>query len=118
MLLVAVAAVRGARSTLVASQRSGSGWPRPAKRAKEELEASLYFHRIALADRELSADNLGRALELLDECPPGLRQWEWYYLERLCRVEPVILRDYGRGPQRGVPAPTANRSPPQAKTGP
>jgi WD40 repeat protein len=21
-----------------------------------------------------------------------LRQWEWHYLERLCRVEPVILR--------------------------
>src|SRR6516165_557647 len=29
--------------------------------AKEELEASLYFHRIAPAHRELSVDNLGRA---------------------------------------------------------
>src|SRR5262249_54697933 len=62
-------------------------------RAKEELEAGLYFERIALAHRELSADNLGRALGLLDECPEGLRQWEWHYLERLCRLDPVILRD-------------------------
>src|SRR5262249_29048604 len=62
-------------------------------RAKEELEAGLYFHRITLAHRELSADNLGRAQELLDDCPQGLRQWEWHYLKRLCRAEPVVLRD-------------------------
>jgi eukaryotic-like serine/threonine-protein kinase len=60
-------------------------------RAKEELEASLYFQGIALAHLELSQDNLGRAQKLLDDCPAGLRQWEWYYLKRLCRVEPVNL---------------------------
>ena len=68
--------------------------------AKADLQQTLererrdsYFHRITLAHRELSADNLGRALELLGECPEDLRQWEWHYLMRLCRVEPVILRD-------------------------
>jgi len=62
-------------------------------RAKEELESNLYFHRIALAHQELSRDNLGRALELLNQCPKGLRQWEWHYLDRLCRLDPVVLRD-------------------------
>jgi WD40 repeat protein len=62
-------------------------------RAKEELEASLYFQGIALADLELSRDNLGRARDELDACPPGLRWWEWYYLTRLCRLDPVILPD-------------------------
>jgi WD40 repeat protein/serine/threonine protein kinase len=68
--------------------------------AKTDLEQTLererrdsYFHRITLAHRELSADNLGRALELLDECPVDLREWEWHYLMRLCRVDPLILRD-------------------------
>jgi WD40 repeat protein len=61
--------------------------------AKQNLEASLYFHRIALAHRELSRDNLGLAQELLDKCPAGLRQWEWHYLKRLCRTEPVVLKD-------------------------
>ena len=68
--------------------------------AKADLEQTLererrdsYFHRIALAHRELSVNNLGRALQLLGECPEDLREWEWYYLMRLCRVEPVILRD-------------------------
>jgi WD40 repeat protein/tRNA A-37 threonylcarbamoyl transferase component Bud32 len=62
-------------------------------RAKEVLEINLYFHRIALAHQELSRDNLGRALPLLEACPEGLRQWEWHYLNRLCRLGPVILRD-------------------------
>jgi WD40 repeat protein/serine/threonine protein kinase len=52
-----------------------------------------YFRRIALAYRELSSENLGGALKLLSDCPQDLRQWEWHYLMRLCRVEPLILRD-------------------------
>jgi WD40 repeat protein/serine/threonine protein kinase len=61
------------------------------KQARAREQQSLYFHRIALAHQELLADNLGRALKLLDECPDDLRDWEWYYLRRLCRVEPVVL---------------------------
>jgi WD40 repeat protein len=66
-----------------------------AETARRELEGTLYFQRIALAHRELSADNLGRVLELLDLCPEGLRKWEWYHLKRLCRVDPLVLRDKG-----------------------
>lgn len=69
-------------------------------RANAELTESLdrerqeaNFHRITLAHRDLSADNLGRALKLLEACPNDLREWEWHYLMRLCRVEPLILRD-------------------------
>jgi eukaryotic-like serine/threonine-protein kinase len=58
----------------------------------ERERRDAYFHRIALAHRELSRDNLGRALKHLEECPPELRQWEWHYLNRLCRVEPVVLQ--------------------------
>jgi WD40 repeat protein/serine/threonine protein kinase len=58
---------------------------------RERREAN--FHRITLAHRELSADNLGRALKLLEECPQDLREWEWHYLMRLCKVEPLVLRD-------------------------
>jgi WD40 repeat protein len=68
--------------------------------AKKDLQDTLererrdsYFHRIALAQRELSVNNLKGALQFLGECPEDLRQWEWYYLMRLCRVEPVILRN-------------------------
>jgi WD40 repeat protein/serine/threonine protein kinase len=60
--------------------------------AKEELETTLYFQRIALAHRELLENNLLKAEELLDQCPDDRRAWEWYYLKRLCHVEPVTLR--------------------------
>jgi WD40 repeat protein/tRNA A-37 threonylcarbamoyl transferase component Bud32 len=69
-------------------------------RAREEKEASLYVNSIALAYRELSVDNLARALELLKACPVARRQWEWYYLQRLCRVEPTVLS----GSEKGVHA--------------
>jgi WD40 repeat protein/serine/threonine protein kinase len=51
--------------------------------AKEELERTLYYQRIALAEREWSANNLGRAEQLLEECRADLRHWEWHYLKRL-----------------------------------
>jgi WD40 repeat protein/serine/threonine protein kinase len=67
--------------------------------ATGELEQALgreqrtsYFHRIALAHRELQENNLLQAEELLDQCPSDHRAWEWYYLKRLCHVEPVTVR--------------------------
>ena len=61
------------------------------KRLAEEKQ-SVYFHRIALADRELAANNLARAEELLDLCPLELRRWEWHYLKRSRGKPPLILR--------------------------
>jgi WD40 repeat protein/serine/threonine protein kinase len=60
--------------------------------ALESAEREAYFQRIALAHRELSADTLRRARELLNDCPERLRDWEWRYLARLCRVEPLVIR--------------------------
>lgn len=60
-----------------------------AEVARRELEANLYFHRVALAHREILADNLGEAQKLLLTCPEALRDWEWSYLERLRQVDPA-----------------------------
>src|SRR5439155_13444832 len=62
-------------------------------KALERERCDANFHRITLAHRDLSADNLGRALKLLEACPQDLREWEWHYLMRLCRMEPLVLRD-------------------------
>jgi hypothetical protein len=59
--------------------------------AAEQL-LPLVYDRITLAHRELSRDNLGRAREHLEKCPPEQRQWEWRYLKRHCRFEPLVLR--------------------------
>jgi WD40 repeat protein len=65
-----------------------SQWLRAEAKAKE-LEINLYYHRIALADREALANNWGRVEELLDECPPLLRGWEWHYLKRRRHADPL-----------------------------
>ena len=55
---------------------------RAAERSLGEAEQSLYFQRIALADREFQANNVTRGEELLGLCPEHLRGWEWHYLNR------------------------------------
>jgi WD40 repeat protein/serine/threonine protein kinase len=86
MLVVAVAAL--ATSTVLISRQHSA-----TEKARDSLRRDTYFHRIALAHRELSADNLARALQFLDECPTDLRGWEWQYLMRLCRFEPLVVRE-------------------------
>src|SRR5439155_8868741 len=100
-LLVAVAAGATAAAlqyrlmagTEVRLRNEAQGRAESETQARQELESSLYFHLIALADRELSENNLGRALKLLGECPERLRGWEWHYLNRLCKFDTVILRN-------------------------
>jgi WD40 repeat protein len=104
-VLVAVAALAASTVLIARALRSET-------RAKDDLAGALereqqdaYLHRIALAHRELSADNLRRARELLGECPERLRDWEWHCLSRLCGAEPLVIRDtaevnslaFGRG---------------------
>src|SRR5262249_3845807 len=92
-----VAGLTAAVLLLFAAGFAGVPWDYwRAEAARRELESTLYFQRIALAHRELSADNLGRALKLLDQCPERLRQWEWHYLKRLCRLDPLVLLDPGK----------------------
>jgi WD40 repeat protein/serine/threonine protein kinase len=62
------------------------------KQALDREQHDGYFHRITLAHQELLRDNLARARMHLDQCPVDLRHWEWHYLRRQCRFEPLVLR--------------------------
>src|SRR5262249_19901702 len=70
------------------------------KRTNDRERVEAYFRRIALAHAALSVNDLGGALTFLDQCPEELRGWDWSYLMRLCRVDPVIIR--GQNPVYGV----------------
>jgi WD40 repeat protein/serine/threonine protein kinase len=64
------------------------------KDALERERRNAYYQRIALAEREWSANNLKGMLELLEECPSDLRGWEWDYLQRLrLKVLPPLHHD-------------------------
>jgi WD40 repeat protein/serine/threonine protein kinase len=51
-----------------------------------------YYSRMALAEREYSANNIERVKRLLSDCPPALRGWEWSYLARRCHQEQLTVR--------------------------
>ncbi len=53
-----------------------------------------YYHHVALAHAAWRDEDLSRALRLLDDCPPGLRRWEWHYLTRLCQADATTLRGH------------------------
>jgi WD40 repeat protein len=62
-----------------------------AHSALDRSEKSLYLNRIALAERNWEANNPRRAGEILDACPPKVRDWEWHYLKRLVHAEAMTL---------------------------
>jgi WD40 repeat protein/tetratricopeptide (TPR) repeat protein len=64
------------------------------QKALERERRSLYFQRIARADLEWWNNNVGRADQILDDCPDEYRHWEWRYLKRLCHTDLVTLRGH------------------------
>jgi WD40 repeat protein len=61
----------------------------------KRTEAMLYAARVSLAQQEWFAGNVGRTRQLLDECPPGLRGWEWRHLRSLCSEQRLLIDDSG-----------------------
>ncbi|HEY7154593.1 MAG TPA: protein kinase [Gemmataceae bacterium] len=60
------------------------------KAALEREKETIYVQQIALAGREFAAGNVGRAEELLDDCPEHLRGWEWHFLKRQRYDDPPL----------------------------
>ena len=60
--------------------------------ALEREKETTYLQRTALAGRELAAGNVGRAEELLDDCPERLRGWEWHFLKRQRYDKPAPMQ--------------------------
>jgi eukaryotic-like serine/threonine-protein kinase len=89
-------------ATLVISNRrigSALNEEREARAALSEAldreQRHLYFERIGSAHRFWSSNQTVRAGQLLDLCPPHLRQWEWYYLDRLRQPNCFNLSGHG-----------------------
>jgi WD40 repeat protein/serine/threonine protein kinase len=64
--------------------------------ALHQSDLTSYFHRVNLAHKEWLAGNVGRADQLLNECPRELRQWEWRYVRRLCDADLLALDDHSQ----------------------
>lgn len=100
LLIVALTAAWRAETMRVADERQ----------KRRELEYQLYLTRVGRAYQELAASKPAWAERLLDLCPPDLRRWEWYYLDRLRRLGPTApLEGHTRGVSSVAISPDGRR---------
>ncbi len=72
---------------------------RRAEAALERAVDDLYALHIASAEREWLGDDAARAVQLLEQCPPALRRWEWGHLRRAFRGSRLTLAGHEGGIQ-------------------
>jgi WD40 repeat protein/serine/threonine protein kinase len=89
VILLAIAGLATSTVLIAQEQHATNKALQAATEARADLEEALererqnsYYQRIALAEREWSANNLSGMEQLLDACPVDLRGWEWHYLKR------------------------------------
>ncbi len=79
-------AAEAARQVAETEKQRAETQRRLAVEAKQAETYEAYVARIGLAKAKIDENSFDRALELLDQCPPPLRQWEWGRLTYLCRL--------------------------------
>ncbi|MFO0809241.1 MAG: serine/threonine-protein kinase [Gemmataceae bacterium] len=80
-----------ARDTAEEAKGRAEAAERVVQADKDAAVARLYATSIDLAYREWNDNNVIRAEQLLNECPPKLRGWEWDFVKGLCRQDVLRL---------------------------
>jgi eukaryotic-like serine/threonine-protein kinase len=79
--------LRSAFTEAERQRRSAESQRGIAEGALAREQTFFYENRVLFAQRELDDNDVGRAEQLLDECPADRRAWEWHYLKRQCHTE-------------------------------
>jgi eukaryotic-like serine/threonine-protein kinase len=64
-------------------------------RERDRLDWQLYIDHVNRAYREWSDNNVALAEQLLEECPPARRNWEWRFVRRLGHLDEWTGRNAG-----------------------
>jgi WD40 repeat protein/serine/threonine protein kinase len=91
-LVTAVTVLAAGNAEVKEKQQQTKDALRREQQANEDLLRAVSFQRIARAERELAANNLGHAEELLAEVPAAFRGWEWHFLKRWPHERPHFLK--------------------------
>jgi WD40 repeat protein len=79
---------------------------RRAEAIAKARNEDLYLSLVAQAYREVEANRPSDALQLLDQCPKELRQWEWHYLNNRCYTTTPTPLSLEHPLQRMIISPT------------
>jgi WD40 repeat protein/serine/threonine protein kinase len=88
--------IRYERDLASANEKAASASAKEARQQASDLERQLYINRVNRAYGEWRENNITLAEALLEECPSGLRGWEWSYCRRLCHLDRLTLRGHGQ----------------------
>ncbi len=99
----ALASLAGALAFTVIVGSALAGWRIAAARqqerqARERERLETYASSIALADRYIKDGSIDRALNLLYNCPPEFRHWEWGHLLYLCHQDFLSIPAHTKRP--------------------
>lgn len=78
------------RDAQLAQQKAEANAERANQNA-DTLERQLYYNRISLISREWDRANIHKVQQLLMDCPPHLRHWEWHRFTSLSRLARLRL---------------------------
>jgi WD40 repeat protein len=84
------------RDRVAAKEKEALASAREVQERAIDLNRQLYINRVNRAFGEWRENNVALAAALLEECPVGLRGWEWSYCSRLCHLDALTLRRDGR----------------------
>ncbi len=97
-----------ARAEAIRKAEAEAKAKRNEARTRRNLEANLYDNQIKKAV-QVWPTNVAEAERTLDECPPRLRHWEWYFVKRCCNPDAVALPGHTRGVARLAYSPDGTR---------
>jgi WD40 repeat protein/serine/threonine protein kinase len=83
-----------ARGVAVTEREKAEAAKNDADRQRERAEYQAYVALIGLAAAKIDENAFGTARQLLEQCPPRLRHWEWNRLSYMCRLS---VQDYAVG---------------------
>jgi WD40 repeat protein len=81
--LLSFRAAERARAEATAAAERAQQAQREREHLRRREEYALYREHIAQAHGALQEHDFEKGVALLNECPEGLRGWEWHYLKRL-----------------------------------
>jgi WD40 repeat protein len=94
-------------------KRAEAGWS-TARKERDVSDGRLYVARIRLAQQAWESGDVGQTRELLDSLRPAAgrsdrRNWEWSYLDALCRADLRTIDDTPQGALRLAWSPDGTR---------